>query len=35
MSYTFKFRVIAQYRVALLAGMWLPIKLSMMSIIRG
>ncbi len=35
MSYTFQFGVIAQYQDALLAGIWLTIKLSMMSIILG
>ncbi|MCV9907884.1 amino acid ABC transporter permease [Brucella sp. HL-2] len=35
MSYTFQFGVIAQYQDALLAGIWLTIKLSIMSIILG
>lgn len=35
MSYTFQFGVIAQYQDALLTGIWLTIKLSVMSIILG
>ncbi|WP_374817548.1 amino acid ABC transporter permease, partial [Brucella grignonensis] len=35
MSYTFQFGVIAQYQDALLAGIWLTIKLSVMSIVLG
>lgn len=35
MSYTFQFGVIAQYQDVLLAGIWLTIKLSVMSIILG
>ncbi|MGH6761671.1 MAG: amino acid ABC transporter permease [Phyllobacterium sp.] len=35
MSYTFQFGVIAQYQDALLAGLWLTIKLSVMSIVLG
>ncbi|PRD44763.1 ABC transporter permease [Phyllobacterium phragmitis] len=35
MSYTFQFGVIAQYQDVILSGIWLTIKLSVMSIILG
>lgn len=35
MSYNFQFGVIAQYQDALIAGLWLTIKLSVMSIVLG
>ncbi|MEK1932444.1 MAG: amino acid ABC transporter permease, partial [Pararhizobium sp.] len=35
MSYTFQFGVLAQYQDEILSGIWLTIKLSVLSIILG